>query len=193
MICFPCWRGLGLAAALAFVLALAACAPRETGCNRSAQAQIVFSASDTADTVTAQSLGPSCDAAVGVVTIRTPDGRPVWAWAAPLHPTFGNLFAAGREGPPGVETAQRFLSRWAALRVATTAAAPPWPQEAVQPPGAETSLDRLTYEDVRARRLPMACQLSGVAREICLFWEPGAAAAAPLLERRIRAAPEEKE
>lgn len=170
-----------------FILALAAaCSPRAADCTRTAEAESAFPAPGAR--VLARSIGASCDKAVGLIVLLGDDGTPAWAWTAPLHPTFGNLFEARAGQTPSTETADGFLARWAQVRVTTTADAPPWPQgaEAVAG-GGHTTLDRRTYEDLRARALPMACHLSGVARETCVFWEPAAAAAAPLIERDIAA------
>ena len=54
---------------------------------------------------------------------------------------------------------------------------------------AHTAFEREIYEDVRARALPMACHLSGVARETCIVYEPAAAAAMAFLERDVAATP----
>lgn len=121
-----------------------------------------------------------------MITIASPEGHPLWAWTAPLSPTFGNTFEARPDGPTNQE-ADAFLARWAALRVVTTQDAPPWPRAARPLEGATSTLDHATYEDVRARALPMACHLSGVAHETCVYYEPGVAAAVLMLDRDIRA------
>lgn len=163
-------------------LAASACAREPASCDRAATATIAFSSA--ADTVTARTFGPACDKAVGVIAIAAEDGTPLYAWSAPLHPTFGNLFEPRVDGPT-VETADEFLARWAALRIAQTGEAPPWAARAPAPPGAQTTMDRELYEFIRARDLPMACHLSAVAREACVYFEPAAAAASPFLERDV--------
>jgi len=121
-----------------------------------------------------------------VIAIASPEGHPLWAWTAPLSPTFGNAFEARADGPTNQE-ADAFLARWATARVMTTEAAPPWPQRGALE-GATTTLERAIYEDVRARVLPMACHLSGVAHETCVYYEPGVAAAVLMLDRDVPAA-----
>ena len=61
-------------------------------------------------------------------------------------------------------------------------AAPEW--SACSRPG-QTTLDQLTYEDVRARDLPMLCHFSGTARQTCVFWEPAAGGAGHFIDRDI--------
>ncbi len=171
-----------MAASLAL---LGACAEEPAGCAAEIQKPLAFASE--ADSVLVRTLGPSCDKAVGVLVLQSAENEPLWAWAGPLYPTFGNLFEARAGDPPTLETARAFLERWAEPRAERTSAAPPWPENAPEPPGGATiTLDRATYEDVRARDLPMACVLTGLARESCIFWEPGAAAAGLLLERDAR-------
>ena len=167
---------------LAFVcLAYAsACAPRAPSCELSASTEMTFSSAR--DVVTARSFGPSCGKAVALIVIRDEHDEPLWTWSAPLYPTFGNMFREDGEGP-SARVVRDFLTRWSRLAPRTTADAPAWAQRAAAPGGAITTLDRATYEDVRARALPMACYLSAVARETCLYFEPAAAAAIPFIER----------
>lgn len=171
---------------LAALIAVSSCArPQEAAvCDRAATAALTFSSEDAADQVAARSFGPSCDKAVGVLVVSSPEGYPLYAWTAPLHPTFGNLFEARVDGPTN-ETADEFLARWAALRTGATSEAPVWPARAAAPPGADTTLDRELYNFIRERGLPMACHLSGVARERCFYYEPAAAAASPFLDRDV--------
>lgn len=77
---------------------------------------------------------------------------------------------------------REFLERWASpTTLASTSTAPEFSDLV---PG-QTTLDQLTYEDIRARDLPMLCHLSGTARETCVFWEPAAGGAGHLLDRDI--------
>lgn len=156
-------------------LALAACAPsQEAGCTVSAEREVAFTRAEASDIVTTRSFGETCMNAIGLYTIVAADGTPVWAWAAPLARQFGDDFVE-----PGHEAMQAFLQRWSEPVILTTSEAPEW---ALLAPG-QTSLDRLTYDDIRARHLPMLCHFSGTARQVCVFWEPGAASAGLLLER----------
>lgn len=159
---------------------LAACARQAPTCERASASEITFSTAS--DRVTARSFGPSCGKAVAMIVIRDARDEPLWTWSAPLYPTFGNMFRDDGDGP-SPRLVEEFLARWSALKPHTTADAPAWPARAPAPGGAVTTLDRATYEDVRARALPMACYLSRVARETCIFFEPAAAAAAPFIER----------
>jgi hypothetical protein len=150
-----------------------ACSPHGAQCDLTETRTIAFSAPNAHDVVTARATGPDCEKAIGLYAIRDGEGNPIWAWAVPLKQKFGAVTDA-----KGVQL-QAFLQRWTQPTITRTSAAPPWPRLA---PG-QTTLDRLTYEDIRARDLPMLCHFSGTAEEICIFWEPAAGAAGLLLER----------
>ncbi len=135
-----------------------------------------MSGPDTEEIIVARALGPSCDKAVGLYAIHAEDGQPAWAWAAPLSRAYGDAFAEADE-----ETMRDFLTRWARPNVSRTQAAPAWTDLAPE----QTTLDRLTYDDIRARDLPMLCHSTGTARELCVFWEPTAGGAGLYFERDI--------
>jgi hypothetical protein len=163
------------AMALGALMLMGACAEQpERGCEVSVTRPVAFTAPDAEDVVTTRSFGASCEQTIGVYTVATGDGHPVWAHAIPLARAFGDGFAE-----PEREAMRAFLERWAQPEVANTSGAPAWAQLV---PG-QTTLDRLTYEDIRARALPMLCHYSGTARQICVFWEPGAASAGHFFDR----------
>lgn len=158
-------------ALIVFIALLGACA-RHAGCDMEVTRDVSFSSPTARETVIARAMGPDCDKAVGVYAIHDEEGRPIWSWSAPLPRAFGHVFeneAAMRE----------FLHRWAQPRLSTTQSATEW---SLLAPG-QTTFDRLTYEDIRARNLPMLCHYSGTARETCVFWEPAAGGAGHLLDR----------
>jgi hypothetical protein len=160
-----------------FVVALAACAPRQgAGCDVIVTQDLALSSSESQETVTARAIGPSCDKAVGLYAIHDAEGHPAWAWAAPLPRAFGDAFVDADE-----EAMREFLTRWARPNVSTTQAAPEW--EALT--AGQTTLDRLTYDDIRARNLPLLCHASGTGRELCVFWEPAAGGAGHYFERNV--------
>lgn len=166
---------------LLMIAALAAClgacakqAPE--GCEVTVTREIAFTADGAADAVNARSLGGACDQAIGVLAITTADGHPIWAYATPLARSFGDGFAE-----PGADGMEAFLARWAEAEITSTSQAPNWAQLT---PG-QTTLDRLTYDDIRARNLPMLCHFSGTGRQLCVFWEPGAGGAGHFLDRDI--------
>ncbi|MGE0828158.1 MAG: hypothetical protein AB7O04_02255 [Hyphomonadaceae bacterium] len=164
---------------------LGACAREAPArCDLSASSAIAFTAADAEDAVEARAIGAHCTAAVAVLIVRAQDGFPIWAWAAPFHPTFGGSFApSGETNSPTEEEMRAFLERWAQPDISTTSSAPPW-SEALA-----TAIDRATYEDIRARNTPMLCHLSGVARQTCVYWESAAASAGALYERDAPQAP----
>lgn len=170
----------------AFVLvfaALTACAPRQASnaCDIAVTHEVAFAGSGAQEIVTARAIGASCDKTIALYTVHDGEGRPLWAWTAPTAQAFGDDFHAADE-----ERVRAFVERWARPHLTTTAEAPPW--DALE--SGQTTLDQLTYDDLRAREAPMLCHLTGVARETCVFWEP-AAGAAGLLYERVAAAAEE--
>ena len=155
-----------------------ACVPRTEAarCDLSATHEVSFTAAGAQDVITAQTIGPSCDKAIGLYVIRDAEGFPIWSWSAPLAHRFGEVFEA-----EDTEHVQNFVDRWAQPQISTTQAAPAFGALAQ---GAST-LDQLTYEDIRARDLPMLCHYSGTGTEVCIFWEPAAGGAGLLLERDV--------
>ncbi|MDX2277571.1 MAG: hypothetical protein NW206_19145 [Hyphomonadaceae bacterium] len=154
---------------------LAACAPREqASCEVRFDREIAFTAPDAADVVTVLALGPSCEQLTGVFTLSDAGGDPLWAWAAPMRPAFGDAFAGADR-----EAVRAFLERWSQPTIARTSESPPWPLT----DNLVTTLDQATYEDIRARDLPMLCHFSGTGRQACVFWEPAAAGAGHYFDR----------
>lgn len=169
-------RVLVLALALC---ALAACTQEQTArgaCDFAVTRDINFTNAAEADTLTVRSFGATCPNAIGVYTIVAADGGPVWAWASPLARGFGHDFVAAEN-----EAMHAFLERWSQPEVSVTSQAPDW---ALLAPG-QTTLDQLTYEDIRTRDLPMLCHFVGTARQACVFWEPVAGGAGHFLDRDI--------
>lgn len=159
-------------------LALAACAEggRAERCDMSVSREIAFSHADAKDRITAQAMGASCDKAIGLITIHDADGFPLWSWTTPLSRAFGDVFPADEPDHMRI-----FLEGWAEPAIASTQGAPGWSDLT---PG-QTTLDQLTYEDIRARNLPMLCHFSGTGRQTCVFWEPAAGGAGHFLDRDV--------
>jgi hypothetical protein len=166
--------------AFALLTLVCACAPRADRCDLQATHAIGFSAAG--ETVTTRAIGAACNKAIGVFAVLDAEDRPIWSWSAPLESAYGDVF------PPDDREAMRdFLERWAEPSVATTADAPAW---ALLAPG-QSTLDRATYEDIRARTLPMLCHSSGSARETCIFWEPAAGFAGHFYDRDVAMEPQD--
>lgn len=162
---------------LLFIATLAACAPRQGACDISVTRDLQFTQAAAEEKITASSSGPSCDKAILNYAIRDGEGRPIWAWTSPLDRAFGEAIDTSQPAHM-----REFLERWASpTTLSTTSTAPPFRRLAA----GQTTLDQLTYEDIRARNLPMLCHLSGTARETCVFWEPAAGGAGHFLDREI--------
>ena len=161
---------------LGALLLAAACSPQAARCDLSHTRDIAFTGGATADRVIVRTFGASCDKIIGVYEIVDGDGHPIWAWASPLPRAFGDAFSAGE--PEHVEA---FLEQWSQPLLTTTQAAPEWALLAA----GQTTLDELTYGDIRARDLPMLCHFSGTARQTCVFWEPAAGGAGLLFDRDV--------
>lgn len=185
-------------AGVAMLAGLGACAPEAPqGCAASVTREVAFSGAQMSqsagpDTVVATSTGADCASAVFTLAINAPDGAPIWAVATPAAWLYPEL-AASELGPPSPDAITGALERWANLSIATTASQPAWGQDA-RAPGAPTAdealaagldeaadghagpwrtpLDPLTYRDVRARALPMACIALSPDSAQCVYWEP---------------------
>jgi hypothetical protein len=161
---------------LAALLIAIACTPQTARCDFTHTREVAFTGGAAADRINVRTFGASCDKAIGVYEIIDGEGVPIWAWATPLPRAFGDVFNA--EEPEHVEA---FLEVWSQPVIATAQAAPEWTLLA---PG-QTTLDELTYADIRARDLPMLCHFSGTARQTCVFWEPVAGGAGHLFDRDV--------
>jgi hypothetical protein len=167
------------AALLLMALALASCGPQQQAqqhCDLSFEREIAFTAPDAQDRIIVRTLGESCDKAIGHYAVLSHDGHPLWAWTEPLPRGFGDAF---READ--AEQMRAFLERWSLAQISTTDSAPPWARLAE----GQSTLDRLTYDDIRSRHLPMLCHVSGTSRETCVFWEPAAASAGHFYDRAL--------
>jgi hypothetical protein len=165
-----------IALALALALLVASACSSGARCDLAASNEITFSNATAPDAITARAFGASCDQAVLLLVVRDGQGAPLWTWSGVLAQRFGDVFSAGSE-----ERVASFLAQWVQADAATTQAAPEWNELMA----GQTTLDQLTYEDIRARDLPMLCHFSATARQICVFWEPAAGAAGLFYEREI--------
>lgn len=170
-------RLLALLAIVAFGMA---CTPQASGaCNVNVTRELEFAGATVS--LRAEAQGPNCHQAIALYTIRDEAGDLIYAWTTPLQRGFGDVFAAEPD-----DHLESFLERWAQPAVLTTISAPAWSELEV----GQTTLDQLTYNDIRARELPMLCHYSGTSREACVFWEPAAGAAGHLFDRIAEETPE---
>lgn len=170
--------------AVLFALALLGCGPNPSArCDLQVDTLARFSDAEADDSISTRAIGPSCGQVIGLYLVSSPDGTPIWSWTAPLPRAFGDQFHRAER-----EEVESFITRWAQPDVGLTADAPAWARGTrTLPTGFHTSLDRATYEDIRARNLPMLCHLTSVAQETCIFWEPAAAGAGAFYERDVTA------
>jgi hypothetical protein len=162
---------------LATLMFAGSCAPQQTArCDFTETREIAFTSAVAQERIIVRSFGASCDKAIGVYEIVDAESHPIWAWASPLQRGFGDVFS-----PDEPEHMQMFLEQWSQPTIETTQAAPEWRALA---PG-QTTLDQLTYTDIRARNLPMLCHFTGTARQLCVFWEPAAGGAGLFYERDV--------
>lgn len=162
---------------ISFAWLAAACAPTEVQrCDMAVAHEISFTSESAPDRVTAQALGASCDKATLLYVIHDADERPIWAWASPMPRAFGDVIASDEP-----ERMREFLETWARPEISTTGQAPAWGGLAPD----QTTLDQFTYDDIRARDLPMLCHFSGTARQTCVFWETAAGGAGLFFDRDV--------
>lgn len=149
----------------------------DTGCTRSATHDVVWT-SDTADTITTRSDGPSCTQAVVTFVARSANGDPLWTFAS----TYYDMTTGGipPEGTPAVSNEQMdtFLTGWADVTEQTSSELPEWREgvatltESAQTFAYDTPFDRETYEMLRARNLKMICYAAAVEATQCLVVDP---------------------
>lgn len=165
-------------------LALAACGQQRDGaafdaeCARMATHQVVWTAAETPDVVTAYAHGPSCTQAVVTFVARNSEGDALWAFAS----TYYALTTGGAppKGAPAVsqDEIDRFLAAWADVTEMRSGALPEWREgattltESAETFAYETPFDRDTYERLRARDLPMICFAAAVDATQCLIIDP---------------------
>lgn len=171
------WWGVALSAAC-----VAACAPGagpaktppSGACaDAVARATIAFTAPDAKDVVEARALGPKCESAAVVWTLRAADGALLHVQAAPY------VHIAQPKDAADVRELQAFLDRWVSVTVDDTSQSPAWPAGADVLPedagaGAGSPLLRDTYEAVRTAKLARLCLITAHESFSCLFYDPDA-------------------
>lgn len=161
-------------------LALVGCdRPRavDAGCTREVTREVSWSGA-APDSITASSSGPSCLQAIVTLAIRNAGGDALWVHAAPYY----DMVVGGAPPPDApVVSGQRmdeFLSAWAEPTLATTDTLPEWREgaeslaESADTFSYDTAFDRPTYEQLRARALPMLCYAAAVEATRCLIVDP---------------------
>ncbi|MBL8782734.1 MAG: hypothetical protein JNL06_17485 [Alphaproteobacteria bacterium] len=116
------------------------------------------------------SNGGNCATAVVTIAVRAPDGTVLWSDAAPgAHVmTFAGVKTRGEM----VKALSEWLSQDHMFK--TSADFPPWaagdetPKSGEFPFYPETGVDRETYEQIRAQKLPVFCYVQGMESLACL-------------------------
>lgn len=154
--------------------AVAAAEPE--GCDIVQTRTVALTSTEKPDTVEARALGPDCDHAVILLTVRAADGRALHAYAD-AQP----WFEAEIDTSKGITRAQMttFLSEWATITPETAQRLPEWKagRDVLQPEDAmgyyvSSPLDREVYTDLRKRNVPIACYAIGREGQKCIAFDP---------------------
>jgi hypothetical protein len=121
-------------------------------------------------------IGPSCGRAVVVLVVR--DGQDVPLWIDTL--TTMNLELLGLADTP--QQMKEALETWidpAGSDLTLASSLPAWPEDAAAPSDTgdivleiEPGLDRIDWEGMRARNLPLYCYSKDIDCSTCLVLEP---------------------
>lgn len=116
------------------------------------------------------SNGGKCAAAVVTIAVRGPDGTVLWSDAAPGAHVM--IFAGVKTRAEMVRALGDWLTQEHMFK--TSADLPPWgpadeaPKSGEFPFYPEAGVDRETYEQVRAQKLPVFCYVQGMESLACL-------------------------
>ncbi|MBC7768751.1 MAG: hypothetical protein H7124_08180 [Phycisphaerales bacterium] len=130
-----------------------------------------WAAGDQALSIDATSAGPDCEHGVATIVIRDTEGEVLWVTA---YPTAQVMTLQDARDAEAMEAAMR---EWIAPEnntMETTAALPPWPENAEAPTAGEfpfyveEGLDRDAYESIRAANHPLYCYVQGMESLACL-------------------------
>jgi len=151
-------------------------------CERTQVRRLALSDPARPDTLTVRATGPSCQAALVVVTLRNAAGRILWSEQAVLSIVDFDRFP----DEPGPEITFEFVigavENWVSLEQASDA--PPWPGRGPAPgdaplgpppPGEvqyDTKLDSAPYERIRAGHGRMLCMPVGPQAGHCIAKDP---------------------
>lgn len=125
--------------------------------------------------VEAVSHGPSCDRAIVVLTVRGPDGKPLWVDARVGQLVM--LFA----GVKNTKAMKSALGDWIRQgpQLKNAASLPSWPPGAERPASGEfpflpdEAVDRDFYESARRAKLPLFCYVQGMESMACVVLKDG--------------------
>jgi len=116
------------------------------------------------------SNGGTCATAVVTIAVRAPDGTVLWSEAAPGAQVM--IFAGVKSRGEMVKALGEWLSQDHMFK--SSADFPPWaagdeaPKSGEFPFYPEAGVDRETYEQIRAQRLPVFCYVQGMESLACL-------------------------
>lgn len=149
----------------------------EAGCAREVTREVAWSGA-APDTITTNASGPSCLQAFVTLSIRNANGDGLWVHAAPYY----DMVAGGAPPPeaPAVTSEQMdtFLNGWAEPTLTRSNTLPEWRDgvasltESAETFSYDTPFDRETYEQLRARDLPMLCYAAAAEASQCLIIDP---------------------
>jgi hypothetical protein len=116
------------------------------------------------------SNGGNCASAVVTIAVRAPDGTVLWSEAAPSAHLM--IFAGIKTRGEMVKALGEWLAQDHMFK--SSADFPPWaagddaPKSGEFPFYPEAGVDRETYEQIRAQRLPVFCYVQGMESLACL-------------------------
>lgn len=149
----------------------------DAGCAREITREVAWSGA-APDRITASSSGPSCLQSFVTLSIRAANGDTLWVHAAPYY----DMVAGGAPPPDArpISTAQMdtFLNGWAEPTLGRSSTLPQWREgiatltESAATFSYDTPFDRETYEQLRARDLPMLCYAAAAEASQCLIVDP---------------------
>jgi hypothetical protein len=126
---------------------------------------VAFTGPGAQDVLEARALpSKNCDHTVLALTLRAPDGRVLYAFAAPLS----------QASQGGAASLRATLQRWVNAVVDDTSAAPAWTSEdfpTLFGANGGTPFIRQVYERIRAERRPRLCHETSYDSFACIYFE----------------------
>lgn len=175
---------VGLASACDSKTPEAPARPAETAagptCIKPVSRDVALTAPGARDMLQAEVIGPTCQQAGLLLSLRKADGSLLWSYSVRAMDTWA--FEPGVDGqPPPPEAAmQKFLTDVLAnVRIETSETAPDWPETADRPEDPTglfhvSPMPREAYLMLRARKVPVLCVQAEMGTSHCISFDPEA-------------------